>query len=98
MLRALSHVQSDPPVGRLHVIVTAARPSGVIEFTFVYGDPDLAVELVLPLSAFREFVVENGCLVSTTDTSLQSALALSLRSIGITPTLQPGIRSENDEH
>ena len=31
------------------------RPDGFVEFDFAIGDPDLAVELMLPKAAFEEF-------------------------------------------
>jgi hypothetical protein len=48
-------------------VVTGIRTGGYVEFNFLYGDPDLAVELVLPADAFREFSIENGCIVALAD-------------------------------
>jgi hypothetical protein len=39
------------------------RPDGFIEFEFAIGDPELAVELMLPESAFHEFCLANEVIV-----------------------------------
>ena len=43
----------DP--ARCYVRLTHVRPDGFVEFEFAIGDPDLAVELILPVDAYREF-------------------------------------------
>lgn len=35
------------------------RPDGFVEFDFAIGEPDLLVELVLPVAAFQEFCRAN---------------------------------------
>lgn len=70
MLEATTPLANGLSSRRLQAIVTRISPAQVIEFTFVYGDPDLAVELVLPLSAFREFCSENGCRIAVPDDRL----------------------------
>lgn len=65
-------IPADEADRRLEVHVSAIRSGDVVEFTFVYGDPDLAVELILPSSAFREFCHENGCFVSVADERLRA--------------------------
>jgi phenol/toluene 2-monooxygenase (NADH) P0/A0 len=35
------------------------RPDGFIEFNFSIGDPDLAVDLILPEAAYEEFCRDN---------------------------------------
>lgn len=42
-------------VTRKYVRVLATLPSGLVEFAFAVGDPELAVELVMPKAAFDEF-------------------------------------------
>jgi len=67
---------------RLQTIVTGISPADVIEFTFVYGDPDLAVELVLPVTAFREFCIENGCRVFAAGETLRTRVQ---HKVGLIP-------------
>lgn len=55
----------------LQAMITGVSSSDVIAFTFIYGDPDLAVELVLPAPAFREFAARNHCHVTVEDAVLQ---------------------------
>jgi phenol hydroxylase P0 protein len=43
----------DP--GQRFVRLTRVRPDGFVEFEFAIGDPDLAVELILPLDAYHHF-------------------------------------------
>ncbi|WP_430985925.1 phenol hydroxylase subunit, partial [Escherichia coli] len=43
------------------------------------GDPDLTVELVLPIPAFRDFCTENRCLVTAADPA-ESATVLRMVS------------------
>ena len=45
----------DFDVRRRYVRLTQVRADGLIEFDFAVGDPALAVELILPAAAFREF-------------------------------------------
>lgn len=52
---------------KLQAVVRNVTKAEVVEFDFIYGDPDLTVELVLPRTAFREFCVENHCLVTAAD-------------------------------
>lgn len=42
-----------------HIRVTGTRGSFVL-FDFTIADPDLTVELVLPMPAFREFLAANA--------------------------------------
>jgi phenol hydroxylase P0 protein len=49
--------------GRRYVRVCSRRPDGFIEFEFAIGDPQLAVELMLPESAFHEFCLANEVIV-----------------------------------
>lgn len=43
-----------------YVRVRSLREGGFVEFDFLVGDGDLAVELILPLAAFKEFCVAQG--------------------------------------
>lgn len=56
---------------RRYVRVRARRSDGFIEFEFSIGDPDLAVELMLPESAFHEFCLANEVIVLDPATSDQ---------------------------
>ena len=46
------------------------RPDGFVEFDFAIGDPDLAVELMLPKAAFEEFCRVNH-VIRITDAQAQ---------------------------
>lgn len=46
-------------ITRKFVRVMRTLPSGLIEFEFAVGDPDVAVELVMPKAAFEEFCAAN---------------------------------------
>lgn len=46
-------------ITRKFVRVMRTLPSGLIEFEFAIGDPDVAVELVMPKAAFDEFCANN---------------------------------------
>lgn len=87
MLEARKSLASGERSPRLQAVVTGISPANVIAFTFVYGDPDLAVELVLPLAAFREFCSENGCHVSAPDDRLRVLVGRLIDPIAITPHL-----------
>lgn len=49
--------------GRRYVRICKRRPDGFIEFEFSIGDPELAVELMLPEVAFHEFCLTNEVIV-----------------------------------
>lgn len=57
--------------GRRYVRVCRRRPDGFIEFEFSIGDPELAVELMLPESAFHEFCLANEVIVLDPSTADQ---------------------------
>jgi len=57
--------QSNFDITRKFVRVMRTRPNGLIEFEFAVGDPDVAVELVMPKAAFEEFCVANQVEVLT---------------------------------
>jgi phenol hydroxylase P0 protein len=48
---------------RRYVRVCRQRSDGFIEFEFAIGDPELAVELMLPEAAFHEFCLTNEVIV-----------------------------------
>lgn len=47
----------DP--ARRYVRLTQVRSDGFVEFEFAIGDPDLAVDLILPADAYRNFCRDN---------------------------------------
>ena len=56
----------DDPAGappfdpaKRYVRLTRVRADGFIEFEFAIGDPDLAVDLILPADAYRDFCRDN---------------------------------------
>ncbi len=48
-----------------YVRLTRVREDGFVEFEFAIGDPDLAVELILPAAAYREFCRNNHAIEVT---------------------------------
>ncbi len=46
-------------VTRKFVRVTGEREGGLIEFEFSVGEPELAVELIMPRAAFAAFCADN---------------------------------------
>ena len=57
-----------------YVRVTDVRRDQFVEFQFSYGDPDLTIELVLPLLAFREFSTHNKTVILPAEANIQQAL------------------------
>lgn len=51
-----------------------------VEFTFTMGDPDLAVELVMPLDEFTSFCWERCCVVDAASVAAADAFAALLRT------------------
>jgi phenol/toluene 2-monooxygenase (NADH) P0/A0 len=47
----------DP--AKRYVRLTQVRADGFVEFEFAIGDPELAVELILPADAYRDFCRDN---------------------------------------
>ena len=45
-----------------YVRLKQVRPDGFVEFEFAIGSPDLAVELILPIDAYREFCRHNDAI------------------------------------
>lgn len=54
--------QAKPPfdVGRRYVRLRELRADGYVRFDFAIGDPELAVELLLPLAGYQAFCREAG--------------------------------------
>jgi phenol/toluene 2-monooxygenase (NADH) P0/A0 len=53
---------NSPPsfdTAKRFVRLTQVRADGFVEFEFAIGDPELAVELILPADAYREFCRDN---------------------------------------
>ena len=57
-------------VQKRYVRLLRVRPDDFVEFEFSIGDPDLAMELILPAAAYREFCRDNHV---TTISPLQGA-------------------------
>lgn len=71
MAKTALHESARP---NLQALVTGVRADHNVEFSFLYGDPDLAVDLVLPLAAFREFCAENDCRIAVPDDQLRTVM------------------------
>ena len=56
---------SAPPFdpAKRYVRLTQVRADGFVEFEFAIGDPDLAVDLILPADAYRDFCRDNHVLL-----------------------------------
>ena len=57
------------------VVVKGFKHVEHVEFAFIYGDPNLSVELVLPFPAFASFCADNHCELSAESPELLSSLA-----------------------
>jgi len=68
-----SNDRFDP--GRRFVKVTGLNDRGFVEFEFSVGQPELCVELMLPLAAFEEFCVAQN--VSRLDESSETMTSRS---------------------
>jgi phenol/toluene 2-monooxygenase (NADH) P0/A0 len=62
----MSSHRQDNPVGappfdltKRYVRLNQVRADGFVEFQFAIGDPELAVDLILPAEAYREFCRDN---------------------------------------
>jgi phenol hydroxylase P0 protein len=66
--------------------VLRTRRNMFVEFEFQWGDPDLAVELVLPYLAFREFCAEHHSRMISADAETEADFhALQERFATTTP-------------
>lgn len=55
-------VQHQPPAfdpGLRFVRLREVRADGFVEFDFAVGEPEMSVELILPVAAFQEFCRAN---------------------------------------
>ncbi len=59
------------PVGKTFVKIKGTRLGRFIEFEFSINDEDLTIELVLPVSAFREFCVMQNATILPSDASAE---------------------------
>lgn len=55
----IRHPETRFDATRRYVRVCQQRADGFVEFEFAIGDPELAVELMLPEAAFHEFCLAN---------------------------------------
>jgi phenol/toluene 2-monooxygenase (NADH) P0/A0 len=62
----MSSQRQDNPVSatpfdltKRYVRLNQVRADGFVEFQFAIGDPELAVDLILPAEAYREFCHDN---------------------------------------
>ncbi|MFY9639515.1 MAG: phenol hydroxylase subunit [Rhodomicrobium sp.] len=62
---------SGVPVGKTFVKIKGTRLGRFIEFEFSINDEDLTIELVLPVSAFREFCVMQNATILPSDASAE---------------------------
>jgi len=62
---------------RKFVRVIELKKNGMVEFEFAVGEPELYVELLMPVSAFEEFSAANQVVTLDTTTPLQIAAAQS---------------------
>jgi hypothetical protein len=67
MLKARNQQPRSVDRPKLQAVIRNVTAAQIVKFDFVYGDPDLTVELVLPVAAFRNFCIENGCLVTAAE-------------------------------
>ncbi|CAB3788679.1 hypothetical protein LMG28688_02736 [Paraburkholderia caffeinitolerans] len=58
--QAAGHHGPSFDVTRRFIRPLRVRPDGFIEFSYSAGDPELSVELILPVHAFREFCAQQG--------------------------------------
>jgi Phenol hydroxylase subunit len=71
---------SGVPVGKTFVRVKGARLGRFIEFEFSINDDDLTIELVLPVSAFREFCATQNVTILPSGASAEEAERAAWRS------------------
>lgn len=66
-LHQLMHPKPKFDVRKHYVRFRELRDDGYVLFDFAIGDPELAVELTLPLAAYRAFCRERGVVYLTRD-------------------------------
>ena len=79
-------------VDRRYVRFRELRADGYVEFDFAIGDPELSVELTLPLVAYQAFCRDNDVTYLTRDQAAAVDFEKSKWRYG-----QPGLNSEHDE-
>lgn len=94
MLKAHSQRLRSVDRPELRAVVRNVTAANVVEFDFVYGDPDLTVELVLPVPAFQDFCIENGCLVTAAEPGI-AAEVLAFVSSGAATFISPERQHEH---
>ena len=52
-------------IDKRYVRVTNAERPGFVEFDFAIGDPEIALEMILPTPAFAEFCAANSVVLLT---------------------------------
>lgn len=62
-------------VGRAFVRVLGTRRNKYVELSFALGDPELAVELILPLDAFEDLCARHGAELLTPEPAAARAFA-----------------------
>lgn len=50
-------------LARKYVRINRVRESGMVEFLFAIGDPDLSIELIMDRAMFDEFCAQNQVIV-----------------------------------
>lgn len=63
MSKGQTQIQGQFDAARKYVRVCNERPDGFVEFEFAIGDPELCIELMLPVGAFHEFCLANDVIV-----------------------------------
>ena len=58
----MTEKQPEMDLSRKFVRLIERRPDGFVEFEFAIGEPGLAVELILPANAYREFCRNNDAI------------------------------------
>lgn len=60
-------LSKETEVAQCYVYVTGIQRDRFVEFEFSVGDPDLAVEMIMPVSAFEEFCQQHNASVLNED-------------------------------
>ena len=78
------------PIGCSSPFVSVSRivRGRFVEFAYTHGDPDLAIELIMPPQVFTEFCRERGLDVRVNDESVRAAYACLRREHGFLPDVE----------
>jgi phenol hydroxylase P0 protein len=79
-------------VNRRYVRFRELRADGYVEFDFAIGDPELCVELTLPLTAYQSFCRDNAVTYLTRAQEAAVDFERSKWRYGV-----PGLNNENEE-